>query len=95
MMALGFLQMTGTIHLEETSAKEGTTFLQATNPTTEPQMQTSRVAEKLRAQIHQFLGIFSPHFSRPKLKFLEQMLYGVSASQDCKLSQVARVLGES
>ena len=58
-------------------------------------MQTSRVAEKLRAQIHQFLGIFSPHFSRPKLKFLEQMLYGVSASQDCKLSQVARVLGES
>jgi hypothetical protein len=37
-------------------------------------MQTTRVAEKLRAQIHQFLGIFSPHFSRPKLKFLEQML---------------------
>ena len=58
-------------------------------------MQTKRVAEKLRAQIHQFLGIFSPHFSRPKLKFLEQMLYGVSASQDCKLSQVSRVLGES
>jgi hypothetical protein len=58
-------------------------------------MQTRRVAEKLRAQIHQFLGIFSPHFSRPQQKFLEQMLYGVSASQDCKLSQVARVLGES
>ena len=57
-------------------------------------MQTTRVAAKLRAQIHQFLGIFSPHFSRPKLKFLEQMLYGVSASQDCKLSQVARVLGD-
>ena len=57
-------------------------------------MQTTRVAEKLRAQIHQFLGIFSPHFSRPQQKFLEQMLYGVSASQDCKLSQVARVLGE-
>ena len=58
-------------------------------------MQATRVAEKLRAQIHQFLGIFSPHFSRPKLKFLEQMFYGVSASQDCKLSQVARVLGEA
>lgn len=57
-------------------------------------MQTTRLAEKLRAQIHQFLGILSPQFSRPKLKFLEQMLYGVSASQDCKLSQVARVLGE-
>ena len=57
-------------------------------------MQTTRLAEKLRAQIHQFLGILSPHFSRPKMKFLEQMLFGVSASQDCKLSQVARVLGE-
>jgi hypothetical protein len=58
-------------------------------------MQTSRVAEKLRAQIHQFWGIFSPNFSKPKTKFLKQMLLGVSASQDCKLSQVARVLGES
>jgi hypothetical protein len=58
-------------------------------------MKPSRVAEKLRAQIHQFLGILSPHFSKPKRKFLEQMLFGVSASQDCKLSQVARVLGES
>lgn len=58
-------------------------------------MKASRVAEKLRAQIHQFLGILSPHFSKPKRKFLEQMLFGVSASQDCKLSRVARVLGES
>lgn len=58
-------------------------------------MQTTRIAEKLRAQIHQFLGILSPHFSKPKLKFLEQMLFGVSASQDCKLSQVARALGET
>jgi len=57
-------------------------------------MQSSRVAEKLRAQIHQFLGILSPPFSKPKRKFLEQMLFGISASQDCKLSQVARVLGE-
>jgi len=57
-------------------------------------MQTTRVAGKLRVQIHQFLGILSPHFSKPKTKFLEQMLFGVSASQDCKLSQVARVLGE-
>jgi hypothetical protein len=57
-------------------------------------MQTTRLAEKLRVQIHQFLGILSPRFSRPKLKFLEQMLFGVSASQDCKLSQVARALDE-
>jgi hypothetical protein len=58
-------------------------------------MKTTRIAEKLRAQIHHFLGIVSPHFSRPKTKFLEQMLFGLSASQDCKLSQVARALGET
>lgn len=58
-------------------------------------MQTTRIAEKLRAQIHQFLGILSPHFSKPKTRFLEEMLFGVSASQDCKLSRVARVLNES
>ena len=58
-------------------------------------MQTTRIAQKLRAQIHQFLGILSPHFSKPKTKFMEQMLFGVSASQDCKLSRVARVLNES
>jgi len=58
-------------------------------------MQTTQIAQKLRAQIHQFLGILSPHFSKPKTKFLEQMLFGVSASQDCKLSRVARVLGEA
>lgn len=52
------------------------------------------MAARLRAQIHQFLGILSPRFSKPQTKFLEQMLFGISASQDCKLSQVARVLGE-
>lgn len=57
-------------------------------------MQTTRVAARLRAQIHQFLGILSPRFSKPQTKFLEQMLFGISASQDCKLSQVARALGE-
>jgi hypothetical protein len=57
-------------------------------------MQTTGVAAKLRAQIHQFLGILSPHFSKPQTRFLEQMLFGISASQDCKLSQVARALGE-
>jgi hypothetical protein len=57
-------------------------------------MHPTRVAEKLRAQIHQFSGILSPQFSKPQTKFVEQMLFGISASQDCKLSQIARTLGE-
>jgi len=57
-------------------------------------MKATQIAQKLRAQIHHFSGIFSPHFSKPKARFLEQMFFGLSASQDCKLSQVARALGE-
>lgn len=57
-------------------------------------MQLPRVAQKLRDQIHHFSGIFSPRFSKPQLKFIEQMLFGVAASQDCKVSQISRALGE-
>ncbi len=57
-------------------------------------MKATPIAPKSRAQIHPFSGIFSPHFSKPKARFLEPMRFGLSASQDCKLSQVARVLGE-
>ncbi len=57
-------------------------------------MHPTRIAEKLRAQIHQFSGIVSPQFSKPQTKFVEQMLFGLAASQDCKLSQIARALGE-
>lgn len=34
-------------------------------------------------------GDIFPHFSKPKVRFLEQMLFGLSASQDCKLRQMA------
>jgi hypothetical protein len=59
-----------------------------------PGLQPTRIAEKLRVPIQQLLGIISARFSKPKTKFLGPMIFGVSASQDCKLSQVARVLGE-
>lgn len=57
-------------------------------------MQVAKVAEKLRAQIEQFAGIFYPRFSKHKLRFIEQMLFGIAASQDCKLSQISRALRE-
>jgi hypothetical protein len=58
-------------------------------------MHATKVAEKLRAQIRQFSGIFSPRFSLPQSRFIAQMLFGIAASQDCKLSQIGRALGES
>jgi hypothetical protein len=57
-------------------------------------MQLAKVADRLRAQLHQFPGIFSPRFSKPQARFLEQMLFGISASQDCKPSAISRALGE-
>ncbi|MGH8531085.1 MAG: transposase [Nevskiales bacterium] len=57
-------------------------------------MNPLQVARRLREQIGQFSGIFSPRFSKPQAKFVEQMLYGIQASQDVKLSSIGRALGE-
>jgi hypothetical protein len=57
-------------------------------------MQLTKVAHPLRAQLHQFSGIFSPHFSKPQAAFIAEMLFGLRASQDCKLSASSRALGE-
>ena len=43
---------------------------------------------------HQFLGIFSPRFSKPKLEFLGQMLFGIQAARDTLVSEIARSLQE-
>jgi len=57
-------------------------------------MQVTHLAQKLRAQIQHFSGIISPRFSKPKTRFIEQMLLGIAAAQDCKLSRIARALAE-
>ena len=43
---------------------------------------------------HQFLGIFSPRFSKPKPGFLGQMLFGIQAARDTLVSEIARSLQE-
>jgi hypothetical protein len=57
-------------------------------------MQDSAVAGRLREQIERFSGIFYPRFSKPQQAFLTEMIYGIQAAQDVKLSNIARVLGE-
>ena len=57
-------------------------------------MNNSQTAFKVREQLDRFLGIFSPHFSKPALKFLGDMLYGLQASKDVKLSCIGRGLDE-
>ena len=55
-------------------------------------MNNSQTAFKVRGQLAQFLGIFSPHFSKPVMTFLGDMLYGLQASKDVKLSCIGRGL---
>jgi hypothetical protein len=57
-------------------------------------MHYSGLGLKLREQIHTFSGKLSPHFSKPKRRFIEQMIYGIQASGDVKLSEIARSLNE-
>lgn len=57
-------------------------------------MNRIQMASRVREQLDHFLGIFSPHFSRPGLKFVGQMIYGLQAHKDVKISQIARALDE-
>lgn len=57
-------------------------------------MNYSGLVGKLREQIHGFSGKLSTQFSVPKQRFIEQMVYGICARQDVKLSEIARSLEE-
>ena len=54
-------------------------------------MNRTQTALKIREQFDGFMGIVSPHFSKPISKFLNQMVFGLQSAKDIKLSNVARV----
>lgn len=58
-------------------------------------MKDSEVARRVREQVHRFSGIFYPRFSKPQALFVEQMIFGIQAAQDVKLSNIGRALGEA
>lgn len=57
-------------------------------------MERTQTALKIREQVGRFMGIVSPHFSKPMSKFLYEMVFGVQAARDIKLSNIARALDE-
>jgi hypothetical protein len=48
----------------------------------------------LKAQLSKFSGIISKRFKKPKRKLIKEMLYGIQASKDVKLSNISRTLKE-
>ena len=52
------------------------------------------IAAKLLAQLENFLGRISPHFHKPVAHFIGDMIYGIIAEKDVKLSSIVRALKE-
>lgn len=57
-------------------------------------MERTQITRRLREQLERFSGIFSPGFSKPQGKFISEMIYGIQASQNVKLSSIGRTLEE-
>jgi hypothetical protein len=54
----------------------------------------SKIAGKIKSQITRFSHKISGDFKKPTRKWIVQMLYGIQASKDVKLSNIARSLNE-
>lgn len=57
-------------------------------------MQSSKVRSRLKAQLTKFAVELSSGLSKPLRAFVGEMLFGIQASQDVKLSNIARRLSE-
>jgi hypothetical protein len=53
-----------------------------------------RTVVGLKAQLSEFSGIISKSFKQPKKTLIKEMLYGIQASKDVKLSNISRTLKE-
>lgn len=54
----------------------------------------SRIAANLKGQLSKFSGIISKGFKKPKQRLIKEILYGIQASKDVKISNIARTLKE-
>ena len=54
----------------------------------------SRTVATLKGQMSKFSGIISKGFNKAKRRLIKEMLYGIQASKDVKLSNISRTLKE-
>ena len=55
----------------------------------------TKVSSNAREQLEQFLGVFYTRFSKPRLKFLRQMLYGIQITKSVILNRIAAEIDEN
>ena len=51
-------------------------------------MYDTTIAAKPLSQLESFLGRISPHFHKPTVRFIGDMVYGIMAQKDIKLSSI-------
>ena len=54
----------------------------------------TKISSNAREQLEQFLGVFYTRFSKPRLKFLRQMLYGIQITKSVILNKIAAEIDE-
>jgi len=54
----------------------------------------TRTVAGIKGQMSKFSGIISQNLSKPKRRLVREMVYGIQAAKDIKLSSVTRVLNE-
>jgi len=55
----------------------------------------SKIAGKIKAQITRFSNRLTEGLTKPERRFIRETIYGIQASKDVKLSNIARSLGEA
>ena len=55
----------------------------------------SKISSNAREQLEQFLGVFYTRFSKPRLKFMRQMLYGIQITKSVILNRIAAEIDEN
>ena len=55
----------------------------------------TKISSNAREQLEQFLGVFYTRFSKPRLKFLRQMLYGIQITKSVILNKIAAEIDEN
>ncbi len=58
-------------------------------------MHDSKVRSRLKARLTKFAAELCGELPKPLAKFVAQMLFGIQSSQDVKLSNIGRALGEA
>jgi hypothetical protein len=56
--------------------------------------ENSKTVADVKGELSKFSGIISKGFRKPKQKLIKEMLYGIQAAKDVKLSNIARTLKE-